>query len=249
MPHKAFHAVREKFKATRDELVQTKEKFARVDERLALLNEVLSGQNKPAEQQQQVEEAPDPEKDIFAFVKWQTKQVEALKAQLAEGTTKQQAREQESTFRQTYIADATKFNAENPDFKDAYMHLVGGRDKELAVMGMTDSKERAAFIAKEEKAIVEQALQRGVSPSQMLYQLAKTRGYAKKEAPAAQQNDPATKIENIKKQQAASNSLTGAGGSSGEGLTAAALGDMSEAEFEQVMSKLSKTERRRLLGG
>lgn len=245
VPHKAFHAVREKYKSTRDELATTKEKFARADERLALLNEVLSGQQKPADQTSQQEEMPDPEKDIFAYVKWQAKQIDTLKSQLTEGTTKQEAREQETVFRNTYIADATAFNAKTPDFKDAYLHLVQGRDKELAVMGMTDPAERKAFIAKEEKAIVEQALARKVSPSEMLYQLAQNRGYAKKAA----QSDPASKIENIRKSQAASLSLTGTGGSSGEGLTAAALADMSEAEFEQVMSKLSKSERARLLGG
>lgn len=244
VPHKAFHAVREKYKSTRDELAQTKEKFARVDERLSLLNEVLSGQ-KPAEQQAQQEEMPDPEKDIFAYVKWQAKQIDTLKSQLTEGTSKQEAREQETVFRNTYIADATAFNSKTPDFKDAYLHLVQGRDKELAFMGMTDANERRAFIAKEEKAIVEQALARKVSPSEMLYQLAQTRGYSKKAAAA----DPVSKIENIRKSQAASLSLTGTGGSSGEGLTAAALADMSEAEFEQVMSKLSKSERARLLGG
>jgi hypothetical protein len=248
VPHQAFHAVREKYKTTRDELAQTKEKFARVDERLALLNEVI-GANQPKQAEQQQEEMPDPEKDIFAYVKWQAKQIDTLKSQLTDGSKKQESREAEQHFQRTYIADAMEFNTKTPDFKDAYVHLVNGRDNELKVMGMSDPAERKAFIAREEKAIVVQALQRKVSPSQMLYELAKSRGFTGKAAPAVNKNDPASKIENVRKQQAATNSLTGAGGSSGEGLTAAALADMSETEFEQVMSKLSKSERARLLGG
>jgi hypothetical protein len=248
VPHQAFHAVREKYKATRSELQNYQEKFARADERLALLNGVLAGNQPAAAAAADDNTPPDPEKDIFGYVKWQAKQIERLSNELKTGSERQQSSEQERAFKSTYVADAMAFHKSTPEFKDAYAHLINGRDKELALMGMADQKQRAAFIAKEEKAIVEQALQRGVSPSQMLFQLAQSRGFTPKPA-AAPQSDIAAKIENVKRSQAASASLTGTGGSAGEGLTAAALADMSEAEFESVMSKLSKSERARLLGG
>lgn len=250
IPHQAHHALREKYKATRTELEAAKTQMARFDERMAVLNEFLgNGTERPTQQQKSTpDEKPDPEKDIFAYVRWQEKELESLKSQLNEKTSRYDAHHEEQQFRSTYIADATKFLGEKPDFRDAYVHLVTGRDRELAALGMTDDAARKAHIAKEEKALVQQALTKGMSPSKVLYDFAIARGYS---AAAAQQAaNPAAKIENIQRgQKTAGVSLSGAGGTSGEGLTAEALSNMNEDEFAAVMSKLSAAQRRQLLGG
>lgn len=256
VPHKAFHAVREKYKATRDENQQLRDAKARAEERIAVFTDLVAkavgGDPAPVEGADQIDEAaPDPEKDIFGYVKWQAKQVELLKAQLAAKTGSDDARNAEQQFRTTYISDATQFLAKTPDFRDAYSHLVQGRDRELAAIGMTDPAERKAYIAKEEKAIVQAALQAKKSPSETLYGLAKARGYAgTAPKPAQQHNDQQARIQQIANgQKAAGNHLSNAGGSSGEGLTAEAFLNMTDEQYAEAVSKLSPAQRRTLLGG
>lgn len=50
-------------------------------------------------------------------------------------------------------------------------------------------------------------------------------------------------------QREAGASLTPAGGQSGEGLTVEKLANMSEADFNAVVGKLSASQRRALMGG
>lgn len=256
VPLSALHAVREKYKATRNKLVETETKFARVDERMAVINELLGkaaapeGQQ-PAAKPDDIGEAPDPEKDIFAFVKWQGKMIERLQTKLDEKVQPLEQHRAEQQFRSTYFSDASAFQAQNPDFRDAYVYLVNGRDKELEAVGVKDPAARKAQIAKEERALVENAMQQQLSPSQVLYNFAKARGYTKA-APKADpaKVDPVEKIEQIAKgQKIAGNSFSNAGGVSGEGLTSASIASMSEAEFDAVMSKLTVAQQRALLGG
>lgn len=255
VPHKAHHALREKYKATRDELGQARETITKFNERISVLSELFGKQDQQPEQQQQAEKdepAPDPEKDIFAFVKWQAKQIEKLTGALNEKAGKFEAHTAEQQFRQSYIGDATAFVQKTPDFRDAYAHLITGRDAELSAVGMADPAARKAHIAREEKALVQQALQQGVSPSQVLYNLAKARGYAGPKASAVdpKASDPVKKIEQIANgQKAAGNNFSGAGGSGGEGLTVEAFLSMDEAEYAKAMEKLSPSQRRALLGG
>ncbi len=254
VPHAALHKERERRKATEVELTTTREKYARVDERLALLNDIIGqSEGKTPNGQQpapQDEVAPDPETDIFAYVKWQAKQIEKLHGQLT-GTTESISKQRaEETFRSSYVNDAQTFMKATPDFQDAYQHLVKGRDAELAAMGMSDPAKRADIVAKEERALAAQALQEKRSPSQVLYNLARARGYTAK--PTQQQPDAnAQRVQQIARgQREAGASLSNAGGSSGDGnLTAESLSNMSDADFSATMNRLSASQRRTLLGG
>lgn len=96
---------------------------------------------------------------------------------------------------------------------------------------------------------MQQALNSKRSPAELIYTIAKTRGYSG--AVKAQQttNSAAEKLDNIKRGQSAVVSLSRAGGSSGEGLTLETLANMSEEEFSRTVSKLSKSQQRALMGG
>lgn len=73
-----------------------------------------------------------------------------------------------------YQQDAIRVLQEEPDFKDAYFHLVEARHKELEALGIADKAQRNAMIAQEEKGLVAQALKAKKSPAQIIYQLAQT---------------------------------------------------------------------------
>jgi hypothetical protein len=249
VPHQALHAERERRKATETELGTYREKMARADERLAVLNELMS---KPEAQSPKVAEQPiDPEQDPIGALKQSYAKIAALEKQLTESTKNVEERESARAMVSAYQNDAARFVQEKPEFKDAYVHLMTGRHRELEAMGMTDAAERNRFIANEERQLVASAFQSRRSPAQMLYSLAVARGFSyAPPAPAPAKPDHAAKIENIAKgQRQAGASLSGAGGSAGEGLTAAALADMSEEEFSAVAAKLGKSKLRQLMGG
>jgi antitoxin (DNA-binding transcriptional repressor) of toxin-antitoxin stability system len=246
VPHQALHAERERRKATETELGTYREKMARADERLAVLNELMS---KPEAQSPTVAEQPiDPEQDPIGALKQSYAKIAALEKQLTESTKTVEERESARAMVSAYQNDAARFVQEKPEFKDAYVHLMTGRHRELEAMGMTDVAERNRFIANEERQLVASAFQSRRSPAQMLYSLAVARGFSHTPAPA--QPNHAAKIESIAKgQRQAGASLSAAGGSAGEGLTAAALADMSEEEFSAVAAKLGKSKLRQLMGG
>lgn len=259
VPHQALHKERERRKATESELQQARDLATRANERIAVFTDLL---NRTQQQQQptgeQDDPQPDPEKDIFAFVKWQGRQIERLSGQLNERASKFDAHTAEQQFRQSYYSDAIAFQQKTPDFRDAYSHLVKGRDAELQALGMTDAQARKQHIAKEEREIAEHAKATNRSPSEVLYELAKVRGYVAKaqnqqqngKPDGQQQPDHMKKIEQIAKgQRVAGNPLSNAGGSSGEGLTAEAFLNMNEDEYAAAIAKLSPSQRRTLLGG
>jgi hypothetical protein len=251
VPHQALHKERERRKSVETELMTMREQRARADERLAVLNDLMSKSDAPPAQATGSEQPIDPEQDPIGALKQSYAKIAALEAKLTESTKTVEERESARAMVSAYQNDAARFVQEKPEFKDAYVHLMTGRHRELEAMGMTDVAERNRFIANEERQLVASAFQSRRSPAQMLYSLAVARGFSHTPpAPAPAQPNHAAKIEAIAKgQRAAGISLSAAGGSAGEGLTAAALADMSEEEFSAVAAKLGKSKLRQLMGG
>lgn len=264
VPHKAHHQLRERFKATRAELEQTKEKYARIDERITTLNQLLTGQPAatgaaPAAAPAVDEAAPDPEADLFGYVKWQAKQIERLNAELTKSKTTTEEYIGTQTHREAYTRDAAQFVTKQPDFLEALKNLRAGRAAELEAIGMDDAAQRAQQIAREERDIVQAAISKKKSPSEMLYAIAKARGYAPPApkpnptpatTPAQSTIDHAAQIEQIAngQKQAASGFASG-GGIVGEGLTAEALANMSDDEYAATVSRMTAAQRKAVFGG
>lgn len=259
--HGAFHAERQRRKALEKQLSEFQEKYARGDERLRLLTEALS-QPKPQDQPQQPPEPPDPEKDIFAFLKWQSEQINALNNRISDTGKVVQESTAETQLKTAYVNDVRAFVGTNQDFGDAYQFLLQGRDAELQAMGITDQNERAKLIQDEEKWLVQRALQAQASPAARIYELAKARGYKKAEAPPANGQQPpvngaappansaAEKIATIAKAKPATQSLSNVGGSPGvDALTMEALASMSEEEYTAIRSKLSPAKFAQIMAG
>jgi hypothetical protein len=249
VPHQALHSERQRRKSVETELQATRERLARGDERLAVLNEIL-GKEEPAARASAagVEQEIDPSVDPLGALTQAYAKIKALESKVNETASQQQERENSRAMLSAYQNDAARFVREKPEFQHAYSYLFEGRHRELEAMGMTDQAERNRFIANEERQIVSSAIQGRRSPAQMLYNLAVARGFS--HAPAAPQQNDAQRLEHLAKaQRVAGSSLSSAGGTSGEGLTPAALANMSEEEFATVAAKLGKAKLRQLMGG
>lgn len=266
VPHKAFHSERERRKAAQKEAEDLKIRLARGEERLAILNEAFNSNGDPKGQangqaQQPanpLEEAPiDIEKDFVGWAKQQERQKKYLIDQLNTHRTTTEQRDNFRSLKEVYHADAKAMLQADPQFEDAYRHLVAGRHRELEFMGMKDEAERNRYIANEEAALVQQAIQQGQRPAVVIYEMAKARGFVPKTTPnptvpgngqpqqlsAAQQ-----KIATVKNGQAAAQTLSQAGSGSSEGLTFASLAAMSDEEFARAIDGMSKAQVERFMG-
>lgn len=274
--HQALHKEREKHKATKAEMQSLRDKLARGEERLAILNEAFSSSGQQPGQQQAKPETPknpyeeetiDAETDFMGWAKQMQRRAEYnFKAQ-TESQQMVAARDNFQRLTASYHDDARRFMAEEPQFADAYKHLVNARHIELKAMGMTDEAKRNAYIAQEETQLVIQAFQNGQRPSKVIYEFARARGFggnggapaqpaaAAPGAPASQSAQlpnaaaAAQKIQQVRNGQAAAQSLSNTAGGAAKTLTMDTLANMSDEEFAAAVDGMSKAQIRAILGG
>jgi hypothetical protein len=252
VPYEAYSKVQSKHKEVRSQLSEKTEKLAHTEGRLTELANLL-GLVLKDEQPAAKAEPPkkiDPKEDLVGALEYALEQLGAVNKKLEEGDSQAKQREATTKLISSYESDIKSTLAKTPEFKDAYGYLLQTVHKELEAQGLTDKALRDKAIAKSEREIVEEAIQAGRSPCAVLQAMAEARGWKKPEA----STDPgksaaAAKIEEKREKMAASASLSAAGGSSGEGLTAKDLAEMSEEQLSDLKAKVGKVQWRKLMGG
>jgi hypothetical protein len=261
---RALKEARSTAAALEKELQHERDIRARIDERLKMLTAVVE-QPDPATAAAAPgadDPEPDPEADIFAYVKWQNRQIARLKEEQTEVRTQTEQERQTTAIVRTYSQDAATFRSQKPDFNDAYNFLLTKRGEQLAALGYAPDDVRS-FLYTEEMNLVSRAIGQRQSPSAQIYALATSMGYAPKApgapadpaaagstlaaaataaAPAAPAPAPAApsvtaEIDRIKAGQASSRSLSAGGGAAGEGLSLETLSNMPEKEFIAWLAK------------
>lgn len=261
--HGAFHKERVQRKEAQRALAELQERFARGDERLRMLTQAMQAAPQapaaPAQPAPEPEKAPDPNEDIFGYVQHLEKQLAEVRNGHKEMTEaqKQQAEqaraaEEERTIVGAYRQDIERYAAAEPAFGDAYTYLVQGRVAELKLYGLTDQQAVAQANA-DELAFVRSAVQRGVSPAEQAFALAKARGFVPKApepaaAPAAPAETPAERQARLAAGQATAKSLSAASGGPAGEVTMEMLASMSESDFEAFVAK-NPAKARALMGG
>jgi hypothetical protein len=259
VPVEVLQTERQKRQALEQQLAQVTERFSRADERQKILNELLGD---PGGKQAKPQELIDPEKDIFGAFKQLQERYADLQGKTAEVNTRFNQQSEEQQLRQAYHSDATRFMQTAPDFPGAYNHLMQVRDQELSALGIANQQERQAIMLREEQQIAKSALTGGRSAAEVIYNLAKLRGFQAPVTPSADssaaigaasaasnQSDAAKQLEAVQKGREAALSLSNAGASAAGELTAQALADMNDDDFERAFSKMSESQRRKMMGG
>lgn len=214
VPLAALHEEREKRKKAQEEARKREADFERLRGRLEVIEERARQVERPAE-------APDPLKDL-----------EELKSFKHQVERQRHEQAQLSDMISRYSTAAKEFEAETPDFKDAYQHVVKSRIEELQAMGYPP--QQAVQIAHANEAeMVAMALNQGANPAERIYALAKVRGYTAKPAKQATPT-PAEKLETVQKGQQAARSLSNAPGSASKPGSLEALLEMSDEEFDEA---------------
>lgn len=248
-----------------------REKWARLDERLRVFQQAVEPE--PAKPPA----TPDPEHDPIEAIKWLIKERDELRNATTQVVTNVQERDAATELKDMYLEDARSFAAQNLDFggpQGAYKWLMNNRDAELQAIGYTDPAERLRIINFDERDIVARALTArqtnpsAPGPAQIIYGLAKARGFQAPASPApgngaghpgngaapAGQNGAAPpapsvtqQVEAIQRGQAASRSLSSAGGAPAPtGIDLAKLADMDDGEYLAWKSALTAPQRKEL---
>lgn len=223
VPHEAFHEERERRKGLQRQLQEMQDKWTRADERIQMLLD-----NKKEEA------PPDPNEDPLGYQNWKTGKIEkelaAERSRVGEASKKLEGQVQDLRLRTEIDAMERSFQAKNPDYDDALQHLV---KTQMAVFEEIepDEAERQAQVRQGLSGVVQQALSHGKNPAEAVYKMAQKLGYKKTEANQTKQ------IEDIEKGVKASTSLGSAGGKTSSPLTAEALADMSDEDFEKLNYK------------
>lgn len=232
VPHQALHAEREEHKKTKSTLEELGRKQAVLEDRW---NTLLKLKEEPAPAG-----PPDPNEDLFGYMKWQGEQLKSVENKLSERDKAEelskQEREQEQQITTYWQTSVTDYANRVPEFTDAANWLSEYRHKQLQALSQIDPRManpavRNAQIDAELKQIITVAAQNNQNPAELVHQLAKGWGFA----PKAADNTTVTlpdKLANIDAAQQASRTLAASGGKTGaDPLSAEAIISMSNEEF------------------
>ncbi len=255
VPHQALHQEREEHKKTKAQLEARDRQKAILEDRW---NTLLKLQEKPPAEEQPAG-PPDPEQDMFGYMKWQADQIQSLKSetenQKKQAEQQRQIEQQESEIWTHWQQSAQTFASATPEFNEAALFLADIRDKQLAGMAfvnpeLADKKARDQIMNQELRAIIVAAKQNGINPAQAVFDLAKNvYGFAPKPPPGTPQLPD--NLAQIDRAQRASQSLTATNGKAGgDPISAEAIAAMSPDEFSSWVKK-PENERlfNKMLGG
>lgn len=260
VPLAALHESRTQTKALRDELKQSqdahKAEMAKAMDRFE--RAIAAFAPKPPEPV--VEKVPDFETDPAGWIahtmKSTGKELEDVRKELKtlqdDKAQKVEQDKQTSVIRGIMDYAVTKeneFKAANPDYDEASAFLINSRKEELADLGYPEAQ-IMQMIQGEKLTIAAQAKEQGKNPAELVYNIAKRRGFQKK-VPAAgdgngqQPQDDKARIETVRKGTEHGTGLSGARGNAPSPLTAQRLLELSEADFDKA---IQTPEGRALLG-
>lgn len=275
VPYGEHENLQKALKAERDAKRQSDERLAQF---MRIVEDARAGRGQPKETEKAAEtpQLPDVQADPIGHFTGRIAQLEETLRQANQGGQQdsQQIRQhlQEQALWTTVqaseadIRDA-KSASHKADYDDACRHLETSRVRQLDRMYPSDSPQvlavarqlgfpdavqyKLSLLNQDRRAVAEHALQTGISPAQLYYDLALDSGYQPK---AAKQEVPAIdkarqQVETLKRGKAASLSISGGGtGKGAENMSIADLTDMMDDDPEAAMVIFRKMGEKGLLG-
>lgn len=240
VPHAALHAEREGRKADRAELAAAKARLAQIDElrqRIAAPPAAAPAPVVPSVATPSVEgQAPPAEVPGLAHLQQQLDNLQRARDADVQHQNLAAIDQHETQLitAEVHRSDA-EFTARQPDYPMAVQHLVQSRARELQRYGH-DAASIHQIIQDEALELSKTAIQLGMSPAEMAYQVAQDRGWAgATTTQAAPQNEASRMLDAIAAGQKGSKSLGAmSGGAPASQIGADAIGQMTEAEFARL---------------
>ncbi len=254
VPYGALHKERTKRKELEQKLQAEATAKAVLEDRWNTLTQAMQQQATPAADD---DPEPDPNVDIFAHTQWQNRQNKKMLDQLQERESQAQQQQhvqaQEKAVADYWHDSSQEFAAKTPDYSAAVHFLSETRDKQLQSMASAypqfqTQEGRFQQMNAELRDIVITAAKTGQSPAQVIYDMSKAYGFS---GVTQAVNAAAEQLQTIQDAQSRNKTVAQASGSpSGDALTAQAIADMSDKDFERWYSKPENQSRfMKALGG
>lgn len=230
VPLAALHQARQENKEMRARVERMEQTFAELQRRA---------------QQQAQPEVPDKDVDPVGYFLHENEQLRQRLDQVAQSQTQWEQQQQREAQNQQFFNNVRnieqQFQAATPDYEQASKYLRDAVYQDFINRG-ADQNEAQHAMTNQMITMVSQAMQMGVNPAMLGYQMAQARGWKSPQAAApvipAQTNTE--KISQINKGQAAAKSLSATGGKAKAELTLESLAEMDDDDFEANWSQLSK---------
>lgn len=233
VPHGRFHRERERRQEAEAQRVAAEARADLAARRMTELLETLQ----PKQPAAPVEEAPDPEKDIFGYVRSLENRIKTFEGESSLTKEQQQEQQQFDAIMSSSYADVQAFSQEKPEMQAAASFLMDALVKEARLYGLNEAQTEQHIRNRERDEFL-WAVQHGKRPAQHYLDLAVMRGFNPAAAPtqqgAAQPANVQAEIAKLVKNEATRNaakSLSGSGAATGVSVTAADLLEMSDADY------------------
>lgn len=214
--------------------------------RAMALEERLARLEKPAQDDPFSIDIPDETQDPIGALEAQKRIIQAfLKGEQDKQRQGQAQTAQERQFQQinTRMQEfETDFRDMNPDYDQAAEHFRKTRTAELEEQGYEGTDLQKA-LTNELVGLVARSMQSGKDPAEVVYKLAKNRGFAG--SGATNVDKQPSKLQTIERGQKASRSLSGMSGKTGDGeLSPEAIMKLDGAAFDAAFAKLRQQARK-----
>lgn len=219
----------------------------RTERLLGRFEEVQRAKTQPQEQPKK-DEPPEPDRnsDPLGWMQYKIEQFERMNMTRAEQEAKmrqqyeaeQQNQQVFQKFYDTLQTVEDGFRETHQDYDAAVNHLAATRDHELAMYGYTP-QQRQQIITQEFVQTSAQLMQAGRNPAEIFYNAARQKGYdAKQASPAPQQ--PKKTVKELAQTRKRTAAPSGGGPAEREVVTAEALTDMSDEDFDRYFLQVYK---------
>lgn len=269
VPHAQFHAANERRKVAEKKAAEAELRLAtetaKVQTRLDMLQAAMTASAMPAPAAAVEIELPDVETDPVGHFKAVAAQEKAARLELTAAVRSIQERDQQQRqlgeLRNWGAAQERAFQAAEPSYDEAMQFLTQNRHAELEAIGVTDPMQRAQIIGSDVQQIALRARQEGANFAERLFKTAEARGF-KKIAPASTGTtiggvvvppmeatiDAPAAVTRVNNGRENSTTIGSLGAAPPTRLSVEKIANMGEAEFEALVSKMTKGERINLLG-
>lgn len=233
----ALHAERKKRQAAEADANKVKQDLATALGRFSIL-EQLAKQQTPSGQQVATAEVPDVNTDpvghFRAVSELQAKELSGIKAWQQTQEANATAMNNVQQLTRIALSHEAEFSKKTPDYQEAANYVRSMRDQELQHMGYSDPAIRHQIIQQDALQIAAQALNGNLNAAEVVYNIAKDRGYAVKAAPLPKVSPDTKKLATIAAGQKQASPLGEANGSALAETSVDALLKMSDADFEKA---------------
>lgn len=223
-------------KAMEAERLQRKEDRIESQKKLSALEEEIQ-QLKQSISQKKEEPEIDFENAPLDALKRQSEQLAEKQKEydnrIKQEDAKRKSDEEFNAFALEVQSKTHEFIKDNPDYPEAYAFLKETRVNELKIYGLTD-KQIAQQLAEDEVSIAALAINGDRNPGEVLYSLARHRGYVSKTQEQISQSTE--KLDRIERGASLSKSLGGKGGNVSVDLSMESLEGMSQEDIDRLVS-------------